>query len=228
MLKTRSMASALLSAGAAFVILYPILGVTLWVSFVATGVVAILAAAGAGFLGTPETPTHGDTRRGLRMNPVVDVALLRARFTIMLALGLAGGFLVVESYAFSEGTGRWIAFGLGIAATVAAGALLAPYAADPDRRQLIALPRSGLRLAVWQGIAAVCATIGVWQIVESLVFSNTTVRWLTFANGLGFVAMAVIGLVLHELSTERVVHALEVVEAAEPQTAERNGELAHA
>ncbi len=36
------------------------------------------------------------------------------------------------------------------------------------------------------------------------------VTWLSFAGALGVLALSLIGLTVHELSTERVVHSLEV------------------
>ena len=43
------------------------------------------------------------------------------------------------------------------------------------------------------------------------VFSAGTSRWLTFADALGLIVAALAGLAVHELSTERVVHSLEVI-----------------
>jgi hypothetical protein len=63
-------------------------------------------------------------------------------------------------------------------------------------------------------LALAVAVLGAWNIVQSQVFAQGTVRWLTFADGLGLLGLALGGLVLHELSTERVVHALEVVGSA--------------
>jgi hypothetical protein len=214
MRKTVLSAPALVIAGAVFVILVPVLGVALWVSLLAAGASAVVfAAVPIVVLAGGGNGPASRNGRGVRMNPVIDVAILRTRFSIMLGLGVVGGFLTTAVYAFSSGTLRWIAFGTGIAVTGAAGVLLALYAANPQRRQLIALPRSGMRLAAWQAMAAAAAAIGAWQIVESLVFSAGTVRWLTFADACALAAISVAALVLHELSTERVVHALEVVEA---------------
>lgn len=49
--------------------------------------------------------------------------------------------------------------------------------------------------------------------MQSLVFGGATSRWLSFADGCAMLALAVVGLVLHELSTERVVHSLEVIDS---------------
>jgi hypothetical protein len=52
--------------------------------------------------------------------------------------------------------------------------------------------------------------------VASLVFAGSTITWLGFASGAAFVALALTGLTLHEVSTERVVHSIEV-RAATPE-----------
>lgn len=44
-----------------------------------------------------------------------------------------------------------------------------------------------------------------------MVYTGTTLAWLSFGEGLGFVGLALIGLVAHELQTERVMHALEAM-----------------
>jgi hypothetical protein len=47
------------------------------------------------------------------------------------------------------------------------------------------------------------------------VFSAGTAKWLTFADGLAMVGIGLLALILHELSAERVVHAIEIVETAD-------------
>ena len=42
------------------------------------------------------------------------------------------------------------------------------------------------------------------------MFSGTVITWLGFASAAAFVALAFIGLTLHELHSERVVHSIEV------------------
>src|SRR5947209_10746569 len=124
MLKALATLPALLLAGIVFVVLFPILGVTLWVSFVAAGGAALMYALGAALVVADEGD-GANNGGGVRMNPVVDVTLLRARYSIMLAVALAGGFLVVESYSFSQSVSRWIGFGIGIGIVAAAAAVLA-------------------------------------------------------------------------------------------------------
>src|SRR3954471_16921972 len=95
----------------------------------------------------------------------------------MLALGAAGAFTVVSTYAFSRGAANAIDFAIAIGVTlVAAGA--------------IAAGRSGRQVAV----AATTTAIGIWTIlVTAGIFSGATQRWLTFAAG-----CAVAGLALFE------------------------------
>ncbi|WP_249011781.1 hypothetical protein [Conexibacter sp. DBS9H8] len=118
---------------------------------------------------------------------------LSTRYLTNLALGVAGGFLVVASQAFTQPAFEWIALGIGILAVIlSAGVFL-----------------SG-RGRVQRGLDLLTATVGAWTIVETLIFTATTNTWLGFASGAAFVAIAIAGLTAHELSTERVVHSFEV------------------
>lgn len=56
----------------------------------------------------------------------------------------------------------------------------------------------------------VLALIGAWSAVAALVFSGAALGWLAFADAIAAAVVAGVALVLHELSTERVVHTLEV------------------
>jgi uncharacterized membrane protein len=118
---------------------------------------------------------------------------MRTRFFYNLTLALAAGFLVVATQAFAAGTVTWLAFGIAIGITTAG---------------LVTLP---LRVGLAQRIlSAVTVGVGIWTIVASLVFVPTTVVWLGFASAIAFVVLACGGLMAHELTTERVVHALEI------------------
>jgi hypothetical protein len=70
----------------------------------------------------------------------------------------------------------------------------------------------GRRVDVFSFLGGVMASIAVWQIVAAAVFQPRVSRWLTLADGLVIGALACAGLVLHEVSRERIVHVLEVVE----------------
>jgi hypothetical protein len=146
----------------------------------------------------------------ISLNPIVDVTVLRVRYVATLAAALVAGFTIVESFAFGGSARRWIGFalGAGIALGAAAG-LVASLVRDGEKQHVHTA--AGLRIPLWDTLAAAAMAIGAWQVVQTLVFPSA---WLTFANGCALAALALIGLVVHELSTERVVHALEVVGSA--------------
>lgn len=125
---------------------------------------------------------------------------MNSRFMTNVSLMLAGGFLVVVSLVWSVSIFEWVMLGIGILAVLVAGAVL-----DVGRGR------------IQRTLDGTIGALGAWTIVASLVFAGSTVTWLGFASGLGLVALALIGLTLHELSTERVVHSIEVHTA----TAER-------
>jgi hypothetical protein len=66
--------------------------------------------------------------------------------------------------------------------------------------------------------------LALWSAVASVVYTGTTLTWLSFGEGLGFVGIALIGLIAHELKTERVVHAFESI-PAEAHNGDRAEEL---
>jgi hypothetical protein len=121
---------------------------------------------------------------------------MRLRFFITLALALSAGFMIVETQAFAAGTAAWLGFAVGIGATVLGGGLL--YDSLRHRRG-----------PAWLAVPGIGLVIAGWDIVSSLVFADPTAKWLVFANGCGLLAASLVALVLHEVSTERVVHSLE-------------------
>lgn len=128
---------------------------------------------------------------------------MRTRFFYNSLLALAAGFLVVATQAFAPVTVAWLTFG------IAAGITLVGLVSLP-------LPFGLLQ----RGLSALTVALGIWTIVASLVFAPTTVVWLGFASALGFVALAFGGLTVHELTTERIVHSLDIsAREREPVTA---------
>jgi hypothetical protein len=115
------------------------------------------------------------------------------RYLSNLVLALIAGFLVVATQAFGLPAVKWLSFAIAIGATA------------------LSLGTAGFRVGLVQrAISAVAAVIGIWTIVESQVFSLHTVMWLGFASAVALVGLAVVGLMVHEFSTERVVHSLEI------------------
>jgi len=123
---------------------------------------------------------------------------MTSRFLFNLTLAVLGGFLVVATMAWAAPVASALTLAIGIGATA------------------VALTMAGFSgRNVHRGIGMAAAVLGAWTIVASVVFVPTTVVWLGFASALGLVGLALIGLIAHELYTERVVHELEVVPAAE-------------
>jgi hypothetical protein len=115
---------------------------------------------------------------------------------------LGGGFLIVAMFAWAPSTAAWLGFAVSIAllffglATAYSGA-------------------RGVGIAERIGVTALgllTTGIAIWTIIASLVFAPTTARWLIFASSCAYVALSMIGLVIREITTERVVHHLEVRE----------------
>ncbi len=148
-----------------------------------------------------------------RLNPIIDVGVLRARYVATLGAAILAGFTIVQTFAFGGAARDAISFALGVAIAAGGVACLVLSLTRRGEKQHVTAPPK-LRIPVWDVLAGAATAIGVWQIVQTLVFSGAATRWLTFANGCALELLALAGLVLHELSTERVVHALEVVGSA--------------
>ena len=128
---------------------------------------------------------------------------MNSRYLSNVALVIAGAFLVVASPGVRRSDLR-----------------VADVRHRRDRRADVGNDRAAALAALAQrGLDALIGILGAWTVVASLVFVGSTVIWLGFASGAGLVALAVIGLTLHELTTERVVHSFEVTTATEREFA---------
>ena len=61
----------------------------------------------------------------------------------------------------------------------------------------------------------IVAILGVWSIVQAIVFDGSTLEWVAFATAAAGALLATVGLIVHEATTERVVHELSVVSSEE-------------
>ena len=118
------------------------------------------------------------------------------RYLSNIALALIAGFEVVASQAFSNS----VFASLALAGGAAVVALLAIATA------------AGQRGIVQRGMDLINGVLGVGLIVASLVVVESTFVWLGLGAALAMVALAITGLTLHELKTERVVHSFELRE----------------
>jgi hypothetical protein len=116
------------------------------------------------------------------------------RYFSFLALAIAAAFLVVASQAFALPAVQGVSLGVNIGVLVVSALVAVGY------RHRLASTEIGWLTAIVAG----------WTIVASQVFSLGVVQTLTFAGAVAVAALAIAGLIAHELSSERVVHSLEI------------------
>jgi hypothetical protein len=144
--------------------------------------------------------------------------LARQRFFFNLALLAASFLLIVASVAFGPGGAKGVGLGIGIAECAGSMLFAAALVHQPRPQGHLALRIFGLRVGWWSLLASLFAVIAVWEVVQTAVFPPYVSRWLTLANGLVVAVLASAGLVTHELSSERVVHVLEVIDRTDGAT----------
>jgi hypothetical protein len=122
---------------------------------------------------------------------------LSSRFMLDGLFLLAGAFLTVASMTWAAGTAGWTAFGVSTGVAVLATASAA-------------LGRSLTRRA-GHGLLAL---LGIWSLVAAVAFSGPALTWLVFADAIAVGVVALADLTVHEATTERVVHQLEIRETS--------------
>jgi hypothetical protein len=95
--------------------------------------------------------------------------------------------------AFSAPVAGWLAFG------VSAGLLLLAMASVGTAR------RAGQRIG--HGLVGLAA---LWSLIAALIFTGPALTWLVLADAIALGVLALADLAAHEVSTENVVHRLEV------------------
>ena len=119
---------------------------------------------------------------------------------------------MIASVAFGPRPARWVGLGIGIAGCTAAISFVGMLVNERRSSGHLELRAFGRRIGVWSLIAATMALVAAFEVVQTAVLAPGVARWLTLANGLIIAVLACAGLVTHELSSERVVHVLEIVE----------------
>jgi hypothetical protein len=125
------------------------------------------------------------------------------RFASGLMLASGGAFLAIVSRIWSTGTIEWVGAGIGVVALLGG----------------LALAARGARGTFERGVDGLTALLGAWTIVASFAYSGTTRLDLALWEGVGFALLGAAALLAHELTTERVVHELEVTHRSERPTA---------
>lgn len=152
----------------------------------------------------------GETMR--RVNAAASVRSW-ASWLAAMSIALAGGFIVVMTFAMTKvGTShvspRWIAFGIAIAAAVVASGAVLDRGVLPRMRRTADWSDDG-RLALLV-LAALSVAVAAALVVTMAVYSGSTARWLAFALGCAMAGMGLLSAIVHEVSTERVRHELEI------------------
>jgi hypothetical protein len=124
---------------------------------------------------------------------------MRLHFISRLALLVAAGFLAVASQVWRGGTLAWLFILAGVVMLTAA----ALDAEEKGRAQ--------------RAIDGLIAILGAWAIVEAIVLTGASLRWFSFAIAVALAVLSAIGLVIHESSTERIVHEPTVAPNARPR-----------
>ena len=122
---------------------------------------------------------------------------ISSRFLLDGLFVVAAAFLTVASMAWSAGPAGWTAFGVSTGVAVLAVASAA------------ASKKTSLR--VGHGLLGLVA---LWSLVAALAFSGTALTWLVFADAIAVGVLALADLAVHEATTERIVHSLEVRDSA--------------
>lgn len=123
-----------------------------------------------------------------------------ARFASNLLIALLGGALAACSLLFAPSVVRWMGLGVGCAAVVIT---LAGFAVRGR-----GLGQCSLDLVI--------APLGAWTILSSCSYTGTELRWLSFSAGAALAGLAVVGLISHEVVTERELRrAAEAITARE-------------
>jgi hypothetical protein len=122
---------------------------------------------------------------------------LSSRFLLDSLLVVAGAFLTVASMAWASGTAGWTAFGVSAGVTVlaAASAVMA-------------------KKTSWRIGHGALSVVALWSLIAALAFSGTALTWLVFADAIALGVLALADLAVHEATTERIVHSLEVRDPA--------------
>ena len=124
----------------------------------------------------------------------------------------AAVLLIVASVAFGPAAVKGVGLGIGSAGVVTSIWFVAAamhYRPLDGRSEFDLLGRS---ITIWSLLAAATGAVATWEIVQVAVFGPGPAKWLTLANGVVVGILSCAGLVAHEISSERVVHCLEIVE----------------
>jgi hypothetical protein len=167
-------------------------------------------------VGNGSSPSTSPVRRlvdGLADGLTID-AQMRSwlQWLTFTATGVAGGFVVLTSFAWQDPVSavspRWVWFGIGV--VVAAMALISLI------EHGLAVRSEGITPARMAAMifAGAGALVSIALLAAMPVLYGVNARWTAFALGAAMVGVSLVSSLIHELSSERVSHDLEIARAA--------------
>lgn len=115
------------------------------------------------------------------------------RFLLNAAVLTLGAFLAGAAFAFGATTVYWLAFVIFAVAVLGAVATVLT-----DRGTLARIDHVLIGL------------VALWSFIATLIFTGSTFTWLVLVGAAVMAALALADLIGHEVTTERVVHQLDV------------------
>ena len=139
---------------------------------------------------------------------------VRPRFFLSLGVLVSACLMLLADVAFKPHVAIWVDFGIALAALALAAVLLSDAV---HRRELgpareLRAGTTGVRL--WPMLAWTMVLLSAWQVSAVHAFPPPVARWVEFGGGWALLVVASAALVVHEISTERVVHILEVTDGS--------------
>ena len=124
-------------------------------------------------------------------------------------IGPAGAFIVASTFVWPNATAelspRWLAFGVAVGAATIALSLLVDGLMDVQRTNMT-VPRTIEILLTTAALAVAAALI----VLTAAGIGN--LRWWTFGLGPALAGVSLVASIVHELSSERVRHELEIAQ----------------
>ena len=118
---------------------------------------------------------------------------LSPRFALDTLFVIGGAFLAVIALPFAAPVAGWTGFGVftGLAAIALASSLFGHGAVRKASHGILGL-------------------VAIWSLIATLLFTGPALTWLVLAGGIALALIALADLAAHEVTTENVVHRLEV------------------
>jgi len=136
----------------------------------------------------------------------------RARFFLSLGvLGLAC-LLLMGAVAFHARAAVWVEFGIALGALPLASVLLSDAVHRRELGPARELHVGPAAVRVWPLLTGAMVLVCAWEVTAAQAFGPPVARWVCFGSAWPLAALASVALVMHEISSERVVHTLQVIE----------------